>query len=207
MSDYLAFETLSQQRNQFYRNQFRRLSRLLLILLIICATLASTLFLLMLTSKPAKYYASTTTGDVVELSPLSSPVVTQEYVLQWAELVVRSAYNLDFGGYEAQLQKTSQYFTRAGWESFNQGLKDSELLDTVINKKLYVSAVVNGPAVVINRYVRHGKFTWEVQMPVLMSYTSANMTRKKQAYVSMTISRVPELEEARGIAVTNFSSR
>ncbi len=204
MSQVSEFEALSHQRNQFFRNQYRKLLKLLLILIIICATLSAVLSFLLWSAKPAKYYASTNTGNVVALSPLSSPVVTQDYVLQWAELVARSAYTLDFGTYESQLQKTSQYFTPEGWQAFNEALKTSSLLDTVINEKLAVSVVVNGPAVMINRYIRHGRFTWEIQMPLLMSYTSANMTKKKQIYVSMTVTRVPELEEARGIAVTNF---
>ncbi len=204
MSTHSEFEKLSHERNHFYRDQFRRMAKLLLTLIIICAILSATLFLFLWKAKPASYYASTTTGEVVTLEPLSSPVVTQDYVLQWAELVVRSAYTLNFGDYEEQLQKTSQYFTQSGWQAFNDALKESTLLDTVISKKLYLSAVVNGPAVIVNRYVSHGRFTWEVQMPVLINYTSASMARKKQIYVSMTITRVPELEAARGIAVTNF---
>jgi len=204
MSAQIEFEVLSQRRNNFYRNQFRRMARFLMLLIALSGMLSAVLFFLVWGSKPAKYYASTTTGDVIALSPLSAPVVTQKYILQWAELVVRSAYTLNFDAYEAQLEKTEPYFTSEGWDAFNQALKDSKFLDDVIAKKLYLSAVVNGPSVIVNRYIQHGRFTWDVQMPVLISYNSANMTRKRQIYVSMTVSRVPELEDARGIAVTNF---
>lgn len=204
MSQHTEFEKLSQQRNNFYHRQYRRVMKVLLFLIALSGVLALALFFLMWTAKPANYYASTTSGDVVQLQPLSAPVVTQDYVIQWSELVVRSAYNLNFSSYEEQLKKTSPYFTEAGWQSFNDALKNSGLLDTVIAKKLYLTAVINGDPVIVNRYVKDGRFNWEVQLPVLISYTSANMVRKQEIYVSMTVTRVPELEDPRGIAVSKF---
>lgn len=204
MSTSQEFEKISYRRNDFYRNQFRRMVSFLIVLLFISGGLLTTYILVAGTQAPARYYASTTTGDVVPIESLSSPVVTMDFIRQWAETVARSAYSLDFLSYSKQLQNTQQYFTPDGWIAFQSALDASGLLNDIKANKLYLSAIANGPVVVVNRYISGGRYTWDIQVPLLISFTSSNVVKKKQIYVSMTIKRVPELEEARGIAVTKF---
>ncbi|WP_280522060.1 DotI/IcmL/TraM family protein [Candidatus Coxiella mudrowiae] len=45
------------------------------------------------------------------------PVVTNTYLLQWAALASRTAYNLNFEGLsKKQLKVVSSYFTGDGWD-------------------------------------------------------------------------------------------
>lgn len=198
------FEQLDMRKNNFFRNQYRRLVKVLIILLIVCAGLLTTLFVVMATEPAEKYYASTTTGEVVPIESLSSPVVTPDFILQWSKTVARSLYSLSFSDYDNQLKEASGYFTPEAWQQFQNAMKSSGLLNVVREKKLILSAVVNGAPVIVDRYVKNGRFTWRVQLPLLVMYGSANDERKTQLYISLTITRVPELEIARGIAVTSF---
>lgn len=206
MSDDLDFEKFALRRNNFYRNQYRRMVTILIIMLFIGAGLMTSLVLLLWSAPAAKYYASTTTGNVVPIESLGSPVVTMPFVEQWSSLVVRSAYSLNFLHYPQQLKKARTFFTPEGWASFEAALKGSGYIAAIKQDKLSVSTVVNGPVVMVNRYVSHGRYTWVVQMPLLVLYTSASQQIKRQFYVTLTIKRVPELEVARGISVTNFVS-
>ena len=154
---------------------------------------------------PARYYASTTTGEVVPIESLSSPVVTPEFIQQWATTVARSVYNINFLEYQKQLGLAKPYFTDDGWIAFQDAITASGLLNTIQAKKLYLSTVVNGPVVIVKRYISGGRYSWDVQLPLLILYTSSSTNVKRQIYVSMTIKRVPELEISRGIAVTTFT--
>lgn len=205
MSSNIEFEKLNERKNNFYREQFRRMVMIMIFLLLTAGFLLLVLFAVNWAQSAPKYYASTTNGNVIRIQSLSEPVVTQKFVIQWSELVARSAYTFDFLNSEKQLKATSKYFTPEGWQAFETAVKDSGYLEKVQQDKLQVSTVVNGSPVVAKRYISHGHYTWVVQMPLLVLYTSANMNVKRQLYVTMTVKRVPEMEIAQGIAVTDFS--
>jgi intracellular multiplication protein IcmL len=204
MSTSELFEKLELDRNNFYRNQFRRMVRLLILMLFVSIVLLITLFVLMWRTPAARYYASTTTGVVVPMNSLSAPVLTQQFILQWAETVSRSAYSLNFLTYKKSLADVRPYFTDDGYTSFLNAMQNSGLLDDVKARKLYLSTVVDGAPVVVDMYIDHGFYTWRVDLPLLVTFASANMTVKNQYYVHLTIKRVPELQIEQGIAVTNF---
>ena len=192
-------------KNIFFRDQYRRIIKFALFLSVIGAVLVVLIVVLLLTRQGSKYYASTTTGEVIQIQSLSSPVVTQTFLLGWAKTVARQAYNINFVYYQDQLNKLSGFFTKEGWNAFNNAINNSGLLSDIIAKKLYLSSIVNGPAVVVDRFVSGGRFTWMVQMPLLVTFTSASMSVKSQFYINMKIQRVPELETVRGISVVDFS--
>lgn len=200
----LEFEKFASQRNNFYRNQFRRLTRVLIALLFISVGLLFGIFSTNWVMRKPHYYASTTTGSIVPLNPLSKPVVTTSFILQWAQVVCRSAYNLNFSDYQGTLKKISKYFTSGGWQSYMSALKRSGVISDMVQNKLQINSVISGVPVVINRYVLSGRYTWEVQMPLLIVYNSSSSKVKKKVTIRLTIQQVPSLVAARGVAVKTF---
>ena len=46
--------------------------------------------------------------------------------------------------------------------------------------------------------------TWKVQMPLLVTYNSANIETKSYLNVTMLIQRVPVMDQSAGIAINTF---
>lgn len=187
-----------------YRDQYRRHWRRLMVLIGSAFVWLGLYMVIGLVQSTPKYYASTTTGDVLPLDALSSPVVTTEYIQQWAEMVARKAYNLDFLNFNQSLSQVRPYFSDDGWLAFQDALTKAGLLSKIQQEKLTLSAVANGPVVILKRYVTAGRYSWDVQLPLLVTYNSSSMQAKQQLYIAMTIRRVPELATPQGIAVTAF---
>lgn len=190
--------------NQFMRDGYRRMLTALVALMLSATALIGVYILVGTMQDSPRYYASTTTGEVIGLEALSSPVVTSEFIQQWSQTVARKAYTLNFLSFEKQLQDVRPYFSADGWSAFQASLAKVGLIDKIQQEKLYLSAVANGPVVILNRYVSHGSYSWDVQLPMLILFSSSSMQVKKQIYVGMTIKRVPELGTPQGIAVTQF---
>ncbi len=198
---------LSMQKNNQYRDKYRRTLGLLLAMAAVCVTLTMILTYLSVSTKKPKYFATTTAGVVIPMHSLSEPVVTSKYLLQWAALATRTAYNLSFVGYQDQLKKAEPFFTPNAWQQFLTALKGSDgLLKTVESRKLQMSAVVSGAPVILNSGEVHGRFTWRIQLPLLVTFTSANETTKTKLLVTMNISRVPVLSAPKGIQISDFES-
>lgn len=200
-------EQFDLAKGDMYRDNYRKLLRYLLGLAVIAAILSALLVVELVSRGDPAYYATTTTGRIVTLNSLSEPIVTSDYILQWASLATRSILNLHFDNYQNDLQQASGYFNPAGWASFQAALKQSGMLDTIINDKLDASAIVNGSPVILDREVIRGNYTWRIQLPVLVTYTSASNNQQANFLVTMNVQRVPVESLATGIAISDISAQ
>ena len=89
-------QELSLQKNIFYRNSYRKVVSLIIALGILAIFLLTLLVYLTVRKQVLMNYASTTTGEVIELHPLSEPVISNTHLLEWATLVARQAYSFSF---------------------------------------------------------------------------------------------------------------
>ncbi len=200
-------ETTAFAHNDRYALRYRRVLRGIVFMSILCAVLTAILVFLNLMEPQPDYYASTMSGQVIRLSPLDQPVLTNDNLLRWSGLAVRAAYNLDFNNYDQQLTQASAYFTQAGFEKFKAALKQDGLLDSVIDNKLLMNAVVSGPAVILDQGVLDGFYTWTLQMPLLVTFSSASESNKMQLIVTMHVRRVSNINAPQGIQISDFVSQ
>ena len=196
-------EDIVSQKHLFYRDSYRRALKLLIVLSCIAVVLAAWLMYSIFTRPLPEFYATSTTGEVVPMQPLSKPVVTSSYLLQWASGVVRQVFNINFAHVDKQLAKAKANFTPAGWSAFQTAVQTT-LLQAVKSEKLQVSAVVTGEPLILSTQILHGYYTWMVRVPVLLTYTSASAQRKQKIHVTLVIKRIPTLDSVKGIQVSNF---
>jgi len=200
-------DSRSSERNLLYRDHYRRTIKSIIVMSTSAGILAVILAGLIITTPQPKYYATTTAGQVVPMHSLSEPVVTNDYLLQWASLATRTAFNINFVNYNAQIDKAKSDFTPDGWSKFMDAMSKSGLLKTVESKKLQMNAIVAGTPVIISTAVIHGRFTWRVQLPILVTFTSASATSKSHWMVTMNIQRISTLDAYKGIQINDFSAR
>lgn len=196
-----AFES-----NTEFRDRYRRMIQCLLGLSFLALILLS-FFIYQLIERPGRgYYATTGSGQLIKLYPLDEPVVTNHYVLQWAATVARAAYSMNFINYERQFkEKIIPYFTDRGWEILNDQMNaPSGVVTSLKMNKLTMNAVINGAAVILYQGVSSGRYIWRVQLPLLVTYTSASETRRSSYVVTMDIVRVAVVDIARSIQVSDF---
>ncbi len=197
---------LSSQKNLLYRDHYRRTIKGIVVMSVLSIILTVILMGLIISQEQPKYYATTTTGRVVPMHSLSEPVITNKYLLQWASLATRAAFNMDWVHYQSDLQKAKSDFTTDGWNKFMKAMKKSGLLSTVRDQKLQMSAIVSGSPIIVNTGVIHGRFTWRVELPVLVTFTSASQTKESHWLVTMNIQRISTLDAYKGIQISDFKA-
>jgi intracellular multiplication protein IcmL len=191
----------------FYAVRFRSTLSLLIFVSCVAIGLSALLAMMTLEQEQPKFYATTTNGNVQPLYALNQPMVAQPYLLQWAMVSVRTVFNMSFANYQQVLDKGHPEFTQAGWSSFRNALDSNGVIDTITTSKLEVSAIVSGAPVILRQMIVHGFYTWQVQMPILLTYTSASMSSKQRILVTMDIMRVPTLSSPEGIQINDFVAR
>jgi intracellular multiplication protein IcmL len=191
-------------RNEFYRDGQRRIMMVLFISILLNFILSSLLFYL-LTHPPApKYFATSLNGRITPLYPLSEPNQSDSAILQWANQAAIAAFTYNFVNYREELQASSGFFTSEGWTQFLNALQESNNLDAVKAKKLIVSAVATRAPIILQKGVLNGRYSWRVQMPILVTYQSASEFSQQNNVVTMLITRVSTLNSPRGIGIAQF---
>jgi intracellular multiplication protein IcmL len=201
----VEFSLLEEKRNNFYRDSYRKLLNILIFLLWLGVGLSVVLSYMLYSPKRHQYFATSSSGDIIPLHSLSEPVITNDYLLKWAQLVSLNVLNLSFGKAQQQLQTQKSKFTDQGWAALQKSIKDNDFITNLNQGKLIASAVVNKPAQILVRRVIQGRYTWVVQVPVLVNFTSSSQNSKKQMMVSLTIMRIPVLGSPEGIQVNSIS--
>ncbi|MBU0743831.1 MAG: type IVB secretion system apparatus protein IcmL/DotI [Gammaproteobacteria bacterium] len=191
-------------RNNFYRDNYRRLVGGLLISLIIVIGLVGTV-VYQITNRPEpRYFATTVDGRIMPLYALSEAMLSPGELLQWAHGAAIAAYTYNFVNYRDAMQQLQNQFTPKGWVYYEDALRASRNLEMVIAKKLVVSAVATGTPVILDQAVIDGRYSWKVQIPLLVSYQSPNEQTQNPVIVMMIISRVPTVDMPKGIAIVSF---
>jgi intracellular multiplication protein IcmL len=193
-----------QMRKNFYRDSYRRVVTVLLFMILANLLLALIVYYLVTHQPEPKYFATSVDGRITPIYPLTAPMVSDSALLQWANQAAVAAYTYNFATFRKELQEASEYFTPGGWKDFESALESSRNLETVITKKLVVTAVATGAPVILDRGVLNGHYSWKVQMPLLVTYQSASTVVQQPILVTMLITRVSTLNVPKGIAIAQF---
>ena len=131
--------------------------------------------------------------------------MTPAGIKAWAATLISTAYGFDFKRYREQLGQLEGSFTKAGYESYLTALSDTGLLQSVVDNRYLVSAVVQeSPVITASGVNSKGKYTWVVEAPVLVTYESATDKQTQLLNMRIRLTRVYEIENPLGIAADQF---
>ncbi len=191
-------------RNNFYKDSYIRILFVLLLSITLNFGLASTVLYVVTNPPQPKYFATSINGRITPLTSLDMPNQSDSAVLQWANQAAIAAFTYNFVNYRNELQNASQYFTQTGWGQFLNALKTSQGLEIVKAKKLIVSAVATRSPIILQKGPLSGRYSWRIQIPILVTYQSASEFKQTNNIVTMLVKRISTLETPRGIGISQF---
>jgi intracellular multiplication protein IcmL len=191
-------------RNDFYRDNYRRVIGALLLAVLVIFVLTSTFAYVIMNPPAPRYIAINPDGRIIPLKPLDEPNMSSSALLQWANSAAIAAYTYSFVNYRGELQAASEFFTPDGWQQFLAALKSSGNLDALTQEKLIVSAVATQAPVILQEGKLNGVYSWKIQFGMLITYQSASKVAQQNVVVTMLIQRVSPLASPRGIGIAQF---
>lgn len=202
----MAEEALSEVTLQksFYQDSRQKILLALLIAIIVNCLIVGLLGYIISHPVEPKYFATSVNGRITPLTPLNEPNQSDSSVLQWANQAAIAAFTYNFVNYRDELEASSSFFTKDGWQQFVDALQQSNNLDAVKAKKLIVSAVATRAPIILQKGVLNGRYSWRVQMPILVTYQSASEFSQQNNVVTMLITRISTLDSPRGIGISQF---
>ena len=151
-----------------------------------------------------QYYSTSVNGKYQSLTALDMPNTSDAAVIDWASLAVISCYTMDFVNYQDQMSKVAIYFTDNGWYGFTTALQNSNLLDTVVAKKLVVNSVITKAPVIKQKGYLHGQYSWAIEIPLLVTYQAASDFSSENVLVNLLVTRASTLDSYKGLGIEKF---
>lgn len=192
-------------RNEFYRDGFRKMINLAIFEAIIIVGLIMALIVYINNSKAEdRYFATTADGRIMQLIPLDRPNMSQAALMSWVSQAATDVMTFGFHDYVKQLQGASRHFTKTGWDTFTQALQRARIVESVQAQQQVVTAVPRSAPVLLKAGVLGGKYRWQVQLPISVTYKSATDGRTDNLLLTLIIERVSALENPNGVGIEQW---
>lgn len=153
---------------------------------------------------PTKFFSRSPNTEPKDLLALDRPNVSTAALLSWVTLAATATFTFDFVNYKDQLNALKDYFTVDGYDNFMLSLQNTGTLSTIEEKKLILSAVAIGPAIVFTEEETRNNHSWQIQVPLLVRYQSANVDETRTQIVSLLVTQVPTQDAPKGIGIAQY---
>ncbi len=200
------FEKVQMQGN-FSKDKSFSIMFICFMLITICAGLVGSLYFFWLTRPTPTYFATTPQQQFFVMEPLDRPYLNERQLYQWVVEAAVASYTFDFVNFQNDIETTKIYYTENGFKNLINALKESNTIEEVRSKKLVASAVPLGAPILLSEGRNNGRYFWKVQLPMKVTYQGASEIIPQNLVITMTISRVPVEEKAKGIGIETIVVR
>ena len=189
------------EKKFFYRDSMRAAIKVALVSMLINIILAVALVFAVQIKPSRVYFATNLHGGIVELTPLSVPMVSSQGLLDWSNKTIVSMYAYDFVHYKEQIGGLKDSFTDKGFAGFLSSIDSSGVLDTIKKSRMVVSAVPQGAPVIESEGMINGVYTWRISEPILIAYQSSSEKADRKKLVTITVQRMSTIDRESVLAV------
>lgn len=154
-----------------------------------------------------RYFATDPSGGIREIQALDRPIQSQELVLNWTTQAITKAYSMNFANYAQQLKDLQINFNDAGWQGYQDALKQSDFIQKMLSNQYSTTAVPKSAPIVAKQGLLNGVFAWRLQLPLTVTYKSASVSTSQDITVDVVVVRRPETENPSGLAIAQIISQ
>lgn len=192
-------------RNEFYRDGFRNLIKIVILEGIIIIGLILTLIVHINNSVAHdRYFATTADGRIMQLSPLNERFLTDSALVSWVAQAATEVMTFGFHDYQRRLQAASRHFTKSGWESFSAAMEKARIIEAVTEQRQVVVASPRSAPVIRQHGVSGGKYRWVLEMPLMIEYRASGQARTDNLMLRIVVERVSSLENPAGVGIQQW---
>lgn len=152
----------------------------------------------------ALYFKTTEAEQLVQDVPLDKPNMPINVLLNWVTQSMMTAHSFNFVNQPVILENARQYFTRDGYESFINALRDNKILEVVTNNKWVMNAVPDTTPQITKEGVLANYFLWKIKIPMTFRYRSLTNDTFDNVQITLLIVRVPSFDAPYGVRILKY---
>jgi len=191
------------KRNDFYRNNYRKVLGLLLLNILVIGALSYFIYYIQSNEPGPFYFAVSDKGKIISDYPINSPGRYRDTskLLAWAEDAATNAFTINFIQYRQQIQTAQEYFTNYGYKQFQGALESSNILNTILDQNLYLIPIITAPATLEGQGDSSQGWGWRVKVPMLLVFQNSSESLTQPIDLTLTILRRSSLQTKYGLGI------
>lgn len=190
-----------------YRDGFKNLLRIVFVLGLFIFVLLGVVFYYVSSVLPQdRYWAVTIEGESMPMVDLGDPNVNNASLLAWASRAASDIMTFGFNDIAERFAHSRNYFSQEGWESFSEAMAKSGLLRNITTVQQIVTSIPRDVPVLIGATMRKGKYTWVVDVPLVMTIRAGSASASQLVSVRMYIVKMPTTQNPTGIGIQTWQS-
>lgn len=194
-------------RNEFYRDGYRRSTKLAIAGLAAGAVSILVAGTLAFRQVEPRYFATTAAGTLTPMIPLDRPAMELQGIMSWATDCVVRIHTLDFVNYRTNLTAANRCFTPEGWKNYDRALAESRNLVALVEQKKVSTAVPESAPILKASGIAGGVMAWRLEIPILVTYQSASDRLQQRLVADVLLVRRPTTESPDGIGIQQLIER
>lgn len=166
-----------------------------------------TSIVLLSTHTKRDYFATTTDGRIFRLSPLSSPIESDQAVEGFAGRALTDTFTFDYVSVKHQISSLADSYTPDAFTQIKKDLgKSGGIANEAVQNKWIVAATLMAAPELIHKGLlpKSSTYGWRMQFPLMITYQTEEKTSSQQYNADVTVIRVDQKNNPRGIAITNL---
>ena len=194
-------------RHAYARERYELLLRTLYGLIAILAVSLLLNFWLALRPVEIKYFATDSLGQIRTLTALDRPIQSKGEVVNWTTNAITQAFTFGFSNYRESFEVAKLNFTDSGWRGFQQAIEARKILSDVVENKFVTSSALREAPVVSQEGIVDGRWGWKIEVPMLVTYESANAHQTVGFLAEVIVVRRPESENPSGLGIAQILAK
>ena len=133
--------------------------------------------------------------------------ISPDRLLYFAKSIAVKSFSYHFVNVNSHMLKLKTLFTKQGYRSLEKNIITTE---QVIKDKLVISAIPNGPPVILKEEIQNNLFSldqyaWYVEVPLLALYSSSTLRESKNIIVTMKILKANNKTSKQILLIDSFT--
>lgn len=200
--DPLLAEEVARLMRESEKKSLYRLLRLSLCGNIVCVLLLIVVGYFSWNNQHMRYFAATPDFRVLELESLSRPYISEAGLLNFVAQTVTETFTLDFNNFRNSLARVRLRYSQTAFKKLENELRPT--VQQILDNRLIMSAVCEQTPRLLNHGVQHGRYSWQIQVPLTVSLQGAREIQTMRWLVTVVVARTNIIEKAQGIEVVQI---
>ena len=175
--------------------------------LITLLTVISLCFVVIKLSPKNHYFASTSDGRIVQLTPLNEPLLSLQAVEDFAGRAISNTFTFDYANYKTQITQNITSFTPDAFSQIKSNLESSQgiVTEAVKNSWAVTTNVMAAPSVPMQGKMPDGRYGWRLIFPVRITFQSETNVRTARYTADVVVVRESQKDNPKGIAISKLT--
>jgi len=153
------------------------------------------------------YFASTSDGRIVQLTPLNEPLLSLQAVEDFAGRAISNTFTFDYANYKTQITQNITSFTPDAFSQIKSNLESSQgiVTEAVKNSWAVTTNVMAAPSVPMQGKMPDGQYGWRLIFPVRITFQSETNVRTARYTADVVVVRESQKDNPKGIAISKLT--